>query len=90
MGNGNVYGYADRLLHPLQLHFLGQFKKCRWAKVSLTWVGVNVSELNDTVVEAELRTLHTLLHLPLETAVGRFRESKNRLLILVCLLFFDK
>ncbi|KAH8953132.1 hypothetical protein BDL97_08G007600 [Sphagnum fallax] len=46
------------------------------------WADTFVSELNDTVVEAELRTLHTVLHLPLETAVGRFQESKNRLLIL--------
>ncbi len=47
----------------------------------------NVSELNDTIVEAELRTLHIPPHLPLETAVGRFRASKNRLLILVCNFF---
>jgi len=57
MGDGNVYGYEDRLLHPFQLHFLGQFRTCRWAKVSLFGVGVNVGESNDTVVEVELRTL---------------------------------
>ncbi len=50
----------------------------------------NVSELNDTIVEAELRTLRIPPHLPLETAVGRFQASKNRLLILVCLNFFTR
>ncbi|KAH9554672.1 hypothetical protein CY35_08G075700 [Sphagnum magellanicum] len=46
------------------------------------WADTFVSELNDTIVEAELRTLRIPPHLPLETAVGRFRASKNRLLIL--------
>ncbi|CAM5999061.1 unnamed protein product [Sphagnum balticum] len=46
------------------------------------WADTFVSELNDTIVEAELRTLRIPPHLPLETAVGRFQASKNRLLIL--------
>ncbi|KAH7285655.1 hypothetical protein KP509_33G039300 [Ceratopteris richardii] len=46
------------------------------------WAETFVSELNDTIVEAELRTLHIPPHLPVEEAVVKYQESKNRLLIL--------
>ncbi len=41
------------------------------------------SELNDTIVEAELRTLHVPPTLPAQQALTKFQDSKNRLLILV-------
>eukprot|EP00897_Mesotaenium_endlicherianum_P008101 jgi/Mesen1/7319/ME000376S06482 len=52
------------------------------------WPGVGVgargtrSELNDTVVEAELRTLRIPPQLPVHKAIEAFRDSTNRLLIL--------
>lgn len=41
------------------------------------------SELNDTIVEAELRTLRIPPDLPVEVAVERFQNAKSRLLIAV-------
>jgi hypothetical protein len=41
------------------------------------------SELNDTIVEAELRTLRVPPVLPTQQALTKFQDSKNRLLILV-------
>ncbi|KAL3691596.1 hypothetical protein R1sor_005247 [Riccia sorocarpa] len=46
------------------------------------WADTFVSELNDTIVEAELRTLRIPPTLPNELAIERFKESRNRLLIL--------
>ncbi|KAL2622411.1 hypothetical protein R1flu_002616 [Riccia fluitans] len=46
------------------------------------WADTFVSELNDTIVEAELRTLRIPPTLPNELAIEKYRESKNRLLIL--------
>ncbi|KAH9534724.1 hypothetical protein CY35_17G019300 [Sphagnum magellanicum] len=46
------------------------------------WADTFVSELNDTIVEAELRTLHVPPTLPAQQAVTKFQDSKNRLLIL--------
>lgn len=43
----------------------------------------NVSELNDTIVEAELRILRIPLSLPVDNAKENFRKSKNRLLVMV-------
>jgi trehalose 6-phosphate synthase/phosphatase len=40
------------------------------------------SELNDTIVEAELRTLRVPPVLPTQQALTKFQDSKNRLLIL--------
>ncbi|CAI7802618.1 unnamed protein product, partial [Closterium sp. NIES-53] len=40
------------------------------------------SELNDTVVEAQLRTLHIPPLLPVAQCVDRFHQCRNRLLIL--------
>lgn len=41
------------------------------------------SELNDTVVEAQLRTRQVPPPLPNSEAIQRYLESNNRLLILV-------
>ncbi|KAJ8898789.1 hypothetical protein K2173_006321 [Erythroxylum novogranatense] len=46
------------------------------------WAETFVSELNDTVVEAQLRTKQVPPPLPEEDAVTRFLQSNNRLLIL--------
>ncbi|XP_020226525.1 alpha,alpha-trehalose-phosphate synthase [UDP-forming] 1 isoform X3 [Cajanus cajan] len=46
------------------------------------WAETFVSELNDTVVEAQLRTKQVPPGLPTKTAVERYLQSKNRLLIL--------
>ena len=43
----------------------------------------NFSELNDTIVEAELRILTIPLSLPVDIAKENFRKSKNRLLVMV-------
>uniref|UniRef100_A0A2P2MBQ6 alpha,alpha-trehalose-phosphate synthase (UDP-forming) n=1 Tax=Rhizophora mucronata TaxID=61149 RepID=A0A2P2MBQ6_RHIMU len=49
---------------------------------SQEWAATFVSELNDTVVEAQLRTKQVLPLLPTRAAVDRFIKSSNRLLIL--------
>ncbi|KAK1420382.1 hypothetical protein QVD17_21928 [Tagetes erecta] len=49
---------------------------------SQEWAGTFVSELNDTVVEAQLRTKQIPPQLQSEHAVGRYRCSNNRLIIL--------
>ncbi|CAM6105282.1 unnamed protein product [Calypogeia fissa] len=46
------------------------------------WADTFVSELNDTIVEAELRTLRIPPTLPTEMAIKAYQESSNRLLIL--------
>ncbi|CAJ1957708.1 unnamed protein product [Sphenostylis stenocarpa] len=46
------------------------------------WAETFVSELNDTVVEAQLRTKQSPPRLPTDTAVERYLQSNNRLLIL--------
>ncbi|XP_068642525.1 alpha,alpha-trehalose-phosphate synthase [UDP-forming] 1-like [Aristolochia californica] len=46
------------------------------------WAETFVSELNDTIVEAQLRTRQVPPVLPMEDAVDRYLQSKNRLLIL--------
>ncbi|KAL3522595.1 hypothetical protein ACH5RR_015429 [Cinchona calisaya] len=49
---------------------------------SQEWAETFVSELNDTVVEAQLRTRQIPPLLPTRVAVERYLQSKNRLLIL--------
>lgn len=49
---------------------------------SQEWAETFVSELNDTVVEAQLRTRHTPPQFPSEEAIDRYLQSNNRLLIL--------
>ncbi|KAM6552290.1 hypothetical protein CsatB_002098 [Cannabis sativa] len=49
---------------------------------SQEWAATFVSELNDTIVEAQLRTRQVPPLLPMKEAVGRYSESNNRLLIL--------
>ncbi|KAL1299779.1 alpha,alpha-trehalose-phosphate synthase [UDP-forming] 1 isoform X1 [Arachis ipaensis] len=46
------------------------------------WAETFVSELNDTVVEAQLRTKQAPPRLPTKTAIERYLQSSNRLLIL--------
>ncbi|KAG2681576.1 hypothetical protein I3843_11G151900 [Carya illinoinensis] len=46
------------------------------------WAETFVSELNDTVVEAKLRTRQVPPSLPIETAIDRYWKANNRLLIL--------
>jgi trehalose 6-phosphate synthase/phosphatase len=47
-----------------------------------TWADTFISELNDTHVEAELRTKNIPPHLDLDQAVSVYRTSKKRLLVL--------
>ncbi|KAI3675049.1 hypothetical protein L1987_84631 [Smallanthus sonchifolius] len=46
------------------------------------WAETFVSELNDTVVEAQQRIRQVPPHLPVEEAIERYLQSSNRLLIL--------
>ncbi|KAK7405364.1 hypothetical protein VNO78_06615 [Psophocarpus tetragonolobus] len=46
------------------------------------WAATFVSELNDTVIEAQLRTRQVPPRLPTKTAIERYQQSTNRLLIL--------
>ncbi|QCE10205.1 alpha,alpha-trehalose-phosphate synthase [UDP-forming] 1 isoform X1 [Vigna unguiculata] len=46
------------------------------------WAETFVSELNDTIDEAQLRTKQVPPRLPMETAVERYLQSNNRLIIL--------
>ncbi|XP_010273426.1 PREDICTED: alpha,alpha-trehalose-phosphate synthase [UDP-forming] 1-like isoform X2 [Nelumbo nucifera] len=46
------------------------------------WAETFVSELNDTIVEAQLRTRQIPPPLPVKDAVERYLQSRNRLLIL--------
>lgn len=50
----------------------------------LSLVPFMCSELNDTVVEAQLRTRQVPPNLPTDTAIDRYQKANNRLLILVC------
>ena len=47
------------------------------------------SELNDTIVEAQLRTRQVPPLLPTNVAVDRYLKSNNRLLILVIIFSLD-
>ncbi|XP_057997040.1 alpha,alpha-trehalose-phosphate synthase [UDP-forming] 1 isoform X1 [Hevea brasiliensis] len=49
---------------------------------SQEWAAMFVSELNDTIVEAQLRTRKVLPLLPIKVAVEQYMQSNNRLLIL--------
>ncbi|XP_022720951.1 alpha,alpha-trehalose-phosphate synthase [UDP-forming] 1-like [Durio zibethinus] len=49
---------------------------------SQEWAATFVSELNDTIVEAQLRTRQIPPLLPIEVAVDHYSQSSNRLLIL--------
>ncbi|CAN6443573.1 unnamed protein product [Victoria cruziana] len=46
------------------------------------WAETFVSELNDTIVEAQLRTRQIPPSLPIKAAVERYLQARNRLLIL--------
>ncbi|KAG7673541.1 hypothetical protein KSW81_006745 [Nannochloris sp. 'desiccata'] len=47
-----------------------------------TWADTFISELNDTHVEAELRTKNIPPHLDLDQAVSAYKSSRKRLLVL--------
>ncbi|GLT80169.1 hypothetical protein SLA2020_516230 [Shorea laevis] len=49
---------------------------------SKEWAATFISELNDTIVEAHLRTTHVPPVLPFKTAVDHYFKCNNRLLIL--------
>ncbi|KAJ8761922.1 hypothetical protein K2173_006524 [Erythroxylum novogranatense] len=49
---------------------------------SQEWAATFVSELNDTFVEAQLRTTQVLPLLPIKVAIERFKQANNRLVIL--------
>ncbi|KAI4298191.1 hypothetical protein L6164_031779 [Bauhinia variegata] len=49
---------------------------------SQEWAATFMSELNDTIVEAQLRTSQVPPLLPTEAAVDRYSKSNNRLIIL--------
>nr|ALN13337.1 trehalose-6-phosphate synthase-4 [Hevea brasiliensis] len=49
---------------------------------SQEWAATFVSELNDTIVQAQLRTRQVLPLLPIKDAVERYSQANNRLLIL--------
>lgn len=49
---------------------------------SQEWAATFVSELNDTIVEAQIRTRQVPPLLPMKEAVDHYLESNNRLLIL--------
>ncbi|KAK9086039.1 hypothetical protein Sjap_026450 [Stephania japonica] len=53
------------------------------------WAETFVSELNDTVVEAQLRMRQVPPLLPIEDAVERYLESRNRLLIMGASFYID-
>lgn len=60
---------------------------CLSGRSILSYESLNIcSELNDTVIEAQLRTRQVPPRLPTEIAIRRYLDSTNRLLILVCCL----
>jgi hypothetical protein len=64
----------DRIIMPHAFIFLLKF----------VFVSFPCSELNDTVVEAKIRTRQVPPLLPINKAINRYLQSNNRLLILVC------
>jgi len=56
----------------------------QFVELNLSLVSLLHSELNDTVVEAKLRTRQVPPFLPNKDAINRYLQSNNRLLILVC------
>ncbi|XP_065861627.1 alpha,alpha-trehalose-phosphate synthase [UDP-forming] 1-like isoform X2 [Euphorbia lathyris] len=53
-----------------------------WAEIFVSFLKLHDSELNDTVIEAQLRTRQIPPMLPEEDAIKRYLKSTNRLLIL--------
>lgn len=63
--------------HTFKKPVMQTFRRCTNQTLAID------SELNDTIVEAELRTLRIPPDLPVEIAVERFQNAKSRLLIAV-------
>ncbi|XP_078428264.1 alpha,alpha-trehalose-phosphate synthase [UDP-forming] 1-like isoform X2 [Wolffia australiana] len=84
----NITEVANSIAHALNMPPDEREKRHRHNFAHVTthtaqiWAETFVSELNDTVVEAQLRTKQIPPSLPTDRAIDRFLRSKNRLLIL--------
>ncbi|KAL0905546.1 hypothetical protein M5K25_023976 [Dendrobium thyrsiflorum] len=84
----NITEVADSIAKALNMPADEREKRHRHNYAHVTthtaqdWAETFVSELNDTVVEAQIRTRQIPPPLPSEIAIGQYLQSKNRLLIL--------
>ncbi|KAG5235247.1 alpha,alpha-trehalose-phosphate synthase [Salix suchowensis] len=84
----NITEVADSILQALTMSPEEREKRHRHNFVHVTthtaqeWAETFVSELDDTVIEAKLRTKQVPPPLPEEDAISRYLQSTNRLLIL--------
>ncbi|KAJ6770173.1 hypothetical protein OIU79_020918 [Salix purpurea] len=84
----NITEVADSILQALTMTPEDREKRHRHNFVHVTthtaqeWAETFVSELDDTVIEAKLRTKQVPPPLPEEDAISRYLQSTNRLLIL--------
>ncbi|KAI0491564.1 hypothetical protein KFK09_025824 [Dendrobium nobile] len=84
----NITEVADSIAKALNMPADEREKRHRHNYAHVTthtaqdWAETFVSELNDTVVEAQIRTKQVPPLLPSEKAIGQYLQSKNRLLIL--------
>ncbi|XP_077213364.1 alpha,alpha-trehalose-phosphate synthase [UDP-forming] 1-like [Tasmannia lanceolata] len=84
----NITEVANSILYALDMPVEEREKRHQHNFVHVTthtaqdWAETFVSELNDTIVEAQLRTSQIPPLLPIEEAVDRYMQSRNRLLIL--------
>ncbi|KAG0485014.1 hypothetical protein HPP92_009093 [Vanilla planifolia] len=84
----NITEVANSIAHALNMPADEREKRHRHNYAHVTthtaqdWAETFVSELNDTVVEAQLRTRQVPPLLPSELAIERYLQSNNRLLIL--------
>ncbi|CAA6673002.1 unnamed protein product [Spirodela intermedia] len=74
----NITEVANSIGYALNMHNFAHVT----THTAQIWAETFVSELNDTVVEAQLRTRQVPPSLPTGRAIERFLQSKNRLLIL--------
>ncbi|XP_061355694.1 alpha,alpha-trehalose-phosphate synthase [UDP-forming] 1-like isoform X2 [Gastrolobium bilobum] len=84
----NITEVADAIARALNMPSVEREKRHKHnflhvkSHTAQEWAGTFVSELNDTVIEAQLRTKQVPPRLPTKTAMERFLQSTNRLLIL--------
>ncbi|KAF9620637.1 hypothetical protein IFM89_013663 [Coptis chinensis] len=84
----NITEVASSIGYALNMHAEEREKRHHHNFMHVTthtaqdWAETFVSELNDTIVEAQLRMRQVPPPLPVEVAVGRYLHSRNRLLIL--------
>ncbi|KAJ1688031.1 hypothetical protein LUZ63_019421 [Rhynchospora breviuscula] len=84
----NITEVAKNIEHALSMTSEEREKRHRHNYAHVTthtaqdWAETFVSELNDTIVEAQLRTRQVPPSLPADTAIDRYLRSKNRLIIL--------